>query len=260
MYRGEPPHDWFPNRWMSIGHPSAFEPARPKSTGTGNLPNNNPKKIGYVFGKGGELTVIVLKSDEYLKHKSYTYMCLLRTKVKGWGYYNLKTHEANDVLIKRLERNLEESLYVNIIMLLFPPCWLCLPCALAVRKDIKTALQVARLRKYAPDPTTELELPLELKKEISKKSRGQIKNSTSGGGACGGGYYTAACGSGNNYSDAAACGAAGGGGACGGGGAAGGGACGGGGEFLGLLSLFLHQQSHLKVLLLALHRWMWWRR
>ena len=46
---------------------------------------------------------------------------------------------------------------------------------------------------------------------------------------------------GKNYSDAAACGAAGGGGACGGGGAGGGGACGGGGEFLGLLSLFLHQ-------------------
>ena len=75
MYRGEPPHDWFPKCWMSIEHPSAFEPARPKSTGTGKLPNNNPKKIGYVFGNGGELTVIVLKSDEYLKHKSYTYMC-----------------------------------------------------------------------------------------------------------------------------------------------------------------------------------------
>lgn len=88
MYRGEPPHDWFPKRWMSIDHPSAFEPARPKSTGTGNLPNNNPKKIGYVFGKGGELTVIVivLKSDEeYLKHKSYTYMCSSAHKSQGMG-------------------------------------------------------------------------------------------------------------------------------------------------------------------------------
>ena len=73
-------------------------------------------------------------------------------------------------------------------MLLFPPCWLCLPCALAKRKDIKTALQVARLRKNAPGPTTESEMPLVW-------------------------YYTAAC-----YSDAAACGAVGGGGACGGGG------------------------------------------
>ena len=231
MYRGEPPHDWFPNRWMSIGHPSAFEPARPKSTGTGNLPNNNPKKIGYVFGKGGELTVIVLKSDEYLKHKSYTYMCLLRTKVKGWGYYNLKTHEANDVLIKRLERKLFTACCDSIFMLLFPPCWLCLPCALVKRKDTTTALQLARLRKNAPGPTTELEMPLELKLEMEiKKSRGQIK-------IYGGRYYTAEC---VYCSDAAACGAAGGGGMRGGGGGgAGGGACGGGGEFLGLLSLFL---------------------
>lgn len=106
-------------------------------------------------------------------------------------------------------------------MLLFPPCWLCLPCALAKRKNIKTALQLARLRKNAPGPTIELEMPLELKKKISKKSRGQIKNS-------GGRYYTAEC---VYCSDAAACGAAAGGGACGGG-AGGGGACGGGGEFL----------------------------
>ena len=57
--------------------------------------------------------------------------------VHGFGYYNLKTREAYDILVKRLQTSLDKFW----LFMLFPPLWLCIPCLLAERKRVKCVLQ-----------------------------------------------------------------------------------------------------------------------
>lgn len=208
MYRGEPPaeyygSDWQPpatvqepiEEWMSIDHPLAFKPAKPKSTSS---TNNNPHISGYVFGKGGKSF-----GDPSMRRNDVQYVlnqCLNLYIVNGFGYYNLKTREAYDVLVKRLQTSLDKFW----LFMLFPPLWLCIPCLLAERKRVKCVLQIAKKRKDADGPSADLNLPPELKREIV--SRDRIVSGTAG--SCGGEWEC--------YSGAAGCGAVGAAG-CGGG-------------------------------------------
>ena len=73
------------------------------------------------------------------------------------SYYNLKTREAYDILVKRLQTSLDKFW----LFMLFPPLWLCIPCLLAERKRVKCVLQIAKKRKDADGPSADLNLPPE---------------------------------------------------------------------------------------------------
>jgi hypothetical protein len=189
--------------WMSVDAPEAFIAALPKSDVRGRYANPykaNPYKDGYIFGK----------------------------ESRGLGYYNLKTREAYNVIVKRTKAKIgdpsekvkgivaivvistafaviiavasDRSMMENLSILIVIPTTLLRALFYifdmrSKNKNDEVVKEVAILRRNAAGPSASLNLPAQLQERLNKMSGSSQTSNDSpayygGASACGVSPYT----------------------------------------------------------------------